>query len=656
MVIDLQNFYQYDPGTEANILFRLQEHGFRVPPFFCVTEDVTEEELNHYLSNHHNYTAKFVVRLSCAFQSEAKTALSPAMESAPRYVNIQKSILFRQIQRVFAEANIFLTREFAEHARAIHSYVIIQEMTHSDFFGCIQTDCHPGATNETVIYAGLGHDSNFSARGIPFSIYAYNNDDRILFAREPEGAVRFEKPLLKQLFTTAHRLKEIFQNASLKIKFIVDAQNHQVSLITVQSMRNLLPTPENEIVLDTHGLANYYPGVTLPATATMIQVIFRSIAQTIADRIPVKTTVAPDDTDLLFYVNGRLYFHVKRFERLQKVLYLENEVFTGISFSTIWKQLRRGNGLGYWRRRYRIAKSMHALLEENLSRREAFCEQMQEEIAQLKRLADTQSPYQLMQTTCDLLTKCMYTNLLNTLYVNMNGAILAHARSGSKRFQNAADAMEAAKRYRSALRGDHATLHTFAHQNLLRIGEKLAFSGCIDAPEDIFYFSYKQIRSLRIGSVCDYRQYVEQKKREFTWYQQMPDFTRLTFHTEALDSPLGVVDFLGTLEDSFHLRGSGQIAGHVRLPAVICHDDRIPEDCSTSCIYITHKIPRQLAEKKIGGLLVEEADVFANQRPEIAACRFPIVVGIRHICTLIQPNNRVEIDGATGDVIVETQT
>lgn len=69
MIVDLLNFYRYYPGTEAEILFRLQEKRINIPHFFCITEDASEDELNNYLQNHFQHTDRFLARLSFSFEN-----------------------------------------------------------------------------------------------------------------------------------------------------------------------------------------------------------------------------------------------------------------------------------------------------------------------------------------------------------------------------------------------------------------------------------------------------------------------------------------------------------------------------------------------------------------------------------------------------------
>ena len=88
MIIDLLNAGRHDAGTEANILFRLQEMEILVPSFFCLTEDFTEDELNNYLQNHFQYTSYFSVLLSISNLSTSGGDLTVSVLDAPFYIKV----------------------------------------------------------------------------------------------------------------------------------------------------------------------------------------------------------------------------------------------------------------------------------------------------------------------------------------------------------------------------------------------------------------------------------------------------------------------------------------------------------------------------------------------------------------------------------------
>ena len=93
MIIDLLNFNRYYPGTEANILFRMQEEGISVAPFFCITEDFNEDELNSYLQNHFQYTEFFFIKLSFSFETHSNDDITNAPAQLPLRLKIPKSAL-----------------------------------------------------------------------------------------------------------------------------------------------------------------------------------------------------------------------------------------------------------------------------------------------------------------------------------------------------------------------------------------------------------------------------------------------------------------------------------------------------------------------------------------------------------------------------------
>lgn len=658
MIIDLLNFCRYNPGTEATILFRLMENGIRVPSFFCITEDYTEDELNHYLQNHYQHTTHFTVRLSLSFENQETQDIALTEKEPPRYVNIPKSILVRYADRLFEEASEYIQKTYPEknYRENITARVIVQEMQHSHAFGLLQTACNMGVINETIITVGKGHDSNFIERGVPFSIYCHNDDDSILYANEPEGAARCERSLIRSLLHLSCQLKTMFKSSKLEVKFIADFEIKRIYVISVQKIVELSDDQAEEIILDTKGISNYYPGVTNPLTATMVQALSHEIIRQIFENITEKPVDTPELLDLIVYVNGRLYFHTQRLHQLQEVLSFreKTEEFVNMSGRLLLKHFWKKQGVFLWQQKRKLALGLQRLLEKNLNEREELCVQFQKSLNELtqerQRLESYEQLFALFEKTFLALADCVRANLFNTLYINMNQNLMNRLKPSDKKYKHAADTIAVAVKYRSVLRAYHAKFMELITEYALCVGSEFVSLGCIGNPDDIGYLTMEQVYAVRDGDRSDLRDYVQQKKQELAWFRSMPSFSRLVFHNEIVSAPVGIVGFLDTLMENCYLRGSGLVQGQAIYPAIVCKDNILPELCDPRCIYIVRSLTPEMAERTLGGLVAEKPDVFANLNSNVAECNFPIVTGAEHACTLIQNGDLIDMNGRSGEV------
>ncbi len=647
MIIDLLNFCQYNPGTEAMILFRLQENGMRVPSFFCVTEDFTEDELNNYLSNHFQHTTNFTVRLSLSFEKYSEDVLSTPQMEPPHYVDIPKSMTCRFAERLFSDAEAFIEKNYPNRNKngKITAHVIIQEMVHSDIFGCMQTACSLGVLNETIILVGEGHDADFEARGVPYSRYCHNDDDGILFAYEPENAPRGERRMLQLLLHISKRLKEMFHNCTLSVRFIADFEIHQFYLISVQKISEFSEKHPPETILDTKGICSYYPGVTLPLNASILQRVTRTLLRETFVQVSVKQPKDESIFDIFQHVNGRLYCDRNRLNRVKDTLSLLPEEKSPQSlFQKFFGKKRK------------TAARVAQLFEKNMNMHDTLCAQFQVALERLAAFPLAESSFEHLveafHETFRALTECLRANLFNMLFMYQCRDILRHTREGDKQHRHAAAALERITEQHKTLRAYHAKFMEQVHNYTDSNGEKFVQMGCISAPEDIYYLTLDEILAVCNGNCIDYRAHIEEKKRIYAWFRSMPCFTHLIFYGQPIDAPLGTVGFLDTLQETCYLRGSGLSEGEASKTAILCPDNKIPGNGNPNCIYVMKRLPDSLAEKTIGGLIVEECNALDCLKADMSDCTFPVVAGAEHACTLIHNGDLVKINGTTGKVCI----
>lgn len=63
-------------------------------------------------------------------------------------------------------------------------------------------------------------------------------------------------------------------------------------------------------------------------------------------------------------------------------------------------------------------------------------------------------------------------------------------------------------------------------------------------------------------------------------------------------------------------------------------------------------LPDNIGQYSVGGIVVEDPDVFADLDPEVENCGYPIVCGAEHCCVLAETGDFIEIDGSAGEVCI----
>lgn len=652
MIIDLLNSCRHSAGAEADILFRLQESGIRVPSFFCLTEDFIEDELNNYLQNHFQHTTHFTVRLSLSYEDASGDDITLPEYEPPHYVNIQKSIIVRYAERLFTEARGYIEEHYP--GKNIAAHVIVQEMIHSTIFGGMQTACRDGALNETMITIGVGHDTDFIERGIPFSIYCHNDTDNILFSYEAEAAMTAEPALIEELLRISDRLKAMFSNCHLTTKFIADYDAKKLYFISVQKIAELSSSSENEILLDTRGICNYYPGITKPLQASIAMKLSRQIISETLSRIGFNDSVAPELMEQLEHVNGRLYFNKKRQEKLQQILsfHEDTEEFVNRSARLFWKHVINRESIEKWRMRRNIALKLNSLLKDNVNRRDEICAKLNAQLQEYSEAGSCtdhtdQRIHDIFDSIIASLADCMCSNLFNTLYINMNRRHLARQKPGGRKYMRTLADIKQASDFRKELRSFHGGFMKLLREYGLRTGEAFVSIGAFKKAEDIFMLTYEETLALKNGKLDNTLQLISDRCRDYDWYASLPGFSSLVFHEKIQSAPAGVVHFLDVVKDTCYIRGSGINPGYAKLPVIICEDSILPEKCSSGHIYAVKNLPEKIPAASIGGLIIESSDAVFAKVPS----GFPVICGAEHVCTLAARGcTSIEADGKTGDV------
>lgn len=660
MIIDLLNFRRHYPGTEADILFRLQEAGISVPPFFCITESFTEDELNSYLQNHFQYTERFSIKLSFSFESHGNNDITDSAAESPFHMNIPKSALAYSAEKLFAQAQEFVRKNYSDEAvlRYFSSHIIVQETPEADLQGCLHTACRIGLLNETIVFIGDPAPVNYSTNDIDSSLYCHNNTDGILFVHEPEGAVKAPITLIKRLLMISEKIKQIVHNTTLEIKFIADLSFEKIFIVSVTKINELEASDANEVILDTKGVCNYYPGVTEPLYASTTVEMSRHITDNMVKRTGYMKALSDSHTNIIEYVNGRLYFNTKMLTELQDALCLneDSEKYINPTLRQFTAQVKECRGLKAWYKKRHAAAGTKRLLEDNLKHSKALCNKCRIALDKLSTSSsdlgyDTKK--HSIEKIFTVISECINSNQLNTLYINLNRRLIKRLRPTEKKYAKTERSIALALLYRDELRRYHYSFIKLLRIHSLNLGHELVKRGIIDDPLDIAMLTFEEVISPDGALTSDIKKVVARRKTEFEWYRSLPNFSRLIFSCEAINAPVGKVDFICTVTEESHIRGCGLNMEKAEYRAVICKDNILPKTCDPKKIYVIDKFTDFSEKKCMGGLIIMQQPILANMNPDIIKVGFPVICGAEHALSVIHNGDLVSMDSAKGEIFIK---
>lgn len=663
MIIDLLNFHRYYPGTEANILFRLQEEGISVPPFFCITEDFNEDELNSYLQNHFQYTELFALKLSFSFEEHGNKEINDTVYESQFLIDIPKSALAYSAEKLFSQSKDYIaehyTDEKAKRCSAVH--IIIREKIEMDLKGIMHTVCRNGLMNETIVYTGTLSSADLEFPRPYTSIYCHNNTDGILYYFEPDGADKASIAIVKKLLDLSEKIKSIFNYKALEIKYVFNTLYNKIFILSVTRYSKFDYTEDEEIVLDTKGVCNYYPGVTEPLYAyTAIEMSGHTTEKMMATT-GQHSSSANSQSGIIEYVNGRLYFNIKKLSSLQNLLSLtdESEKYIDPGLIDFAAQVKECGSFTTWRKKRRAAARMIKLLEENLKESKSLCDKCSKALKELSKCSYSNEGYEPNRRSIEIIltviSECINSNQLNTLYINFNKRLKSRLRPTERKYAKAERSIALALRYRTELRRYHYSFLKFLRIYSLNLGHDLVNKGIIDNPDDISMLTYKEVIAPEVPLTADIKTTIEKRKKEFEWYRSMPNFSRLVFFKEIESAPVGKIDAVCAVSDESHIRGCGLNMEKAELPAVLCRDNVLPKKCDPEKIYVIDKFTEFSEKNHMGGLIIMQKPILANSNPDLIKVSFPVICGAEHALSVISNGDLVSMDSSNGEIFIKHQ-
>lgn len=658
MIVDLLNFCRYYPGTEAEILFHLQEKRINMPHFFCITENSSEDELNNYLQNHFQHTDRFFVRLSLSLKNAGIIETTETSDIDLSLKVIPKSALSYTADKLFSEAKAFLKKNYPnQNIDEVSLNIIVQEVINLPIRGDIYTVCKDGPLNETLIH--INNDIDIDTNEKIDTVYCHNNTDGILFGYEPEGTKKAKFILIKNLLEISEEIKKVMKGTELDIKFISDSDGEKINIISIKYMRESKDGSSKIISLDTKGICRYYPGITEPLTASIATAIAKKTIEYMLIYSGLDKKLSDDFIDYSVYVNGRMYFDLDKVHKLQSLLYLNSDAdeFIDLNLLQIIKKLRYFRSISKLNKKHRIAKKTTKLLGENLKRREKLCNEMRSKLDNLSDDLEDVSDDEIIRSIETILfafSKCINANQLNTFYIELNRKMIKRNKITDKKYKKLTNIIDTSLLFQTELRKYQYNFQRLLNKYHIHMGQNLAKKGLIEKSEDIFMLTSDELMTIYNTPAVNVKSLIQKRRAEFKWYKSMPGFSRLLFVDSIKNAPLGEINIISTVTDKSYIRGSGVIAGKAEYKAVLCKDNMIPQNCESDKIYIINKFNEFPIDIKIGGLIIMERQMIANMNPDIISkITFPVICGAEHADSIIHENDIVSINGDTGDIFIK---
>lgn len=311
MIITLNNYQTSSVGSKARSLFRLLKHGCAVPPFFCVTENFEETEVQAYLAGHFPDTRLFSVRSCASAEDSASCSFAGQFRT---FLNVERTSVCARIRQVFESA---CTPSVLEYCRlrqidpaSIRLHVMVQEMVEADTSGVLFTANPQGILNESVIILGRGTGDRIVEDRADVTCYYYNLTDRTCCCEQTGDSPLLAGTQLQELIRISRKLRKLF---AMECDLEYAWKDGRLFLLQVRPITTL---DENApvIVLDNSNIAESYPGITLPLTRSFIQDAYHQVFYTLLLRLTgEEDTVRRMDPVLRHMVdmaNGRVYYRI----------------------------------------------------------------------------------------------------------------------------------------------------------------------------------------------------------------------------------------------------------------------------------------------------------------------------------------------------------
>ncbi len=400
-------------GKKAQNLKILKQHNFPVPDFVTVFRDTDLQSLK-------------IPWEVCAVRSCAEAEDGEGKSFAGQFdtfLNVRRADVVNMIEKCFASMYNSNVKEYASandiSATTDNFAVIVQEMVASEVSGVCFTANPQGLLNETVIVAGRGTGDGIVEDKVDTTSYYYNTTDKVYYYEGKEDLI--SDKAVEELVRLSEEMKPLLGEL-LDIEYAIAGDK----LYILQARNITTIDNQNPLILDNSNIVESYPGLSLPLTASFVNVVYSGIFRSISRRV-LKNERELAKYDHVFgnmvgCANGRMYYKISNWYTIIKFLPMNKKIIPiwqdmmGVKirnydeeavklprllriktyFNVIWEMLR-------------VQKNMKELNENFTRINEDFYARYHKEITPAELIG-------LYQELHDTLLTCWDVTLLNDLY------------------------------------------------------------------------------------------------------------------------------------------------------------------------------------------------------------------------------------------------
>lgn len=363
---DIKNY----AGGKGLSLFRLQQQGFVVPRFYCISSQFYEKlvypllsdisDLNAIREKIHNLTIPKLpqinsrtvsVRSSANLEDGSKHSFAGIYESFLFVEDDIQSFVKRCWMSVFTPEHIKYLKENDISIKAIKMAVIVQEMIQPEISGVIFQANPNGNINEQILVAGFGVGQGVVEGLVETDTFTLNRLSQKIDSKIARKTKRIldrygqlrpvpeslqDKPILgesevNQIFKSASQYRD-GQNTFFDFEFAF-AKN-QLYFLQARPITTVSQNPEISLY-DNSNIVENYPGVSLPLTTSNLNRLYGVNLETLMLAIGYPQSFVKQMKPVLYHATaefrGRVYYHVNAWYTILSTL-----PFLGNFFTSSW--------------------------------------------------------------------------------------------------------------------------------------------------------------------------------------------------------------------------------------------------------------------------------------------------------------------------------
>ncbi len=405
-------------GKKIENLQILKKEQFPVPDFFVVDKEMAIESREFPWDT--LPWEKSAVRSSAEAEDSASSSFAGQFDT---YLNVPKEELPLKIKQCFLsmenECAALYAKEKSFDIKNMGMHVLVQEMIAAELSGVCFTANPQGILNEMVIVAGRGTGDNVVEDKVETTTYYYNTTDNLYYY---EGKEDYLTPEMVEKIVELARKMQPLLGELLDIEFAI--KEGEIYILQARNITTL--NDETPLILDNSNIVESYPGLSLPLTASFVNVVYGGVFRSVSRRV-LKNKKELQKHDAVFSnmvgcVNGRIYYKISNWYTIIKFLPMNQKIIP------IWQDMmgvkirsydKNAVDLPWWLRiktyfnavweMLSVPRNMKRLNRDFLSINEGFYQKYHKDIAPREIV---ELYHQLRET----LLECWDVTLLNDMY------------------------------------------------------------------------------------------------------------------------------------------------------------------------------------------------------------------------------------------------